>query len=98
MLLIDDKICPKDLGMIPCNSYMSILPTIECVLPQPVCPYANIVPLYPNSTFSTKPYAVFEYTSYCYESYLNTLSYANDLILVMLNKMLSYYYWEINQI
>jgi hypothetical protein len=36
VLLIEDKICPKDLGIIPCNYYTSIRPTIECVLPQPV--------------------------------------------------------------
>jgi hypothetical protein len=33
------------LGMIPLYSSTVSFPTIECVFPHPVCPYAKIVPL-----------------------------------------------------
>lgn len=52
----------KVLGIIPFVYYASVLPIIVWVLPQPVCPYAKIVPLYPSSTLSTNAKAVCSYT------------------------------------
>ena len=37
----------KALGMIPCPFSVSPPPVIVYVFPDPVCPYAKIVPLYP---------------------------------------------------
>ena len=34
-------------GIIPLFDLLLKSPTIEYVFPEPVCPYANIVPLYP---------------------------------------------------
>ena len=39
--------------MIPFNSGGDSLPSIVCVFPVPVYPYAKIVPLYPSRTDST---------------------------------------------
>ena len=43
----------KVLGIIPFISGGLSLPSIVCVFPVPVCPYAKIVPLYPSNTDST---------------------------------------------
>jgi hypothetical protein len=37
----------KHLGITPLSSSDFGLPIIVCVLPEQVCPYAKIVPLYP---------------------------------------------------
>ena len=39
-------------GMMPSCPASVLLPSIVCVLPVPVCPYAKIVPLYPDKTDS----------------------------------------------
>ena len=38
------------LGMMPCMFGSSIIPSMVWVFPLDVCPYAKIVPLYPEST------------------------------------------------
>ena len=38
------------LGMMPCMFGSSIIPSMVCVFPLDVWPYAKIVPLYPEST------------------------------------------------
>ena len=38
------------LGMMPCMFGSSIIPSMVWVFPLDVCPYAKIVPLYPDST------------------------------------------------
>lgn len=59
-------------------AYVSIAlpmtPSIVCVLPDDVCPYANIVPLYPASTSDTIDLAASLYTFSCDAFGLNTLS------------------------
>lgn len=42
--VIAEKMWWNDLGIIPRRPSSSKLPIIVCVFPQPVCPYANIVP------------------------------------------------------
>lgn len=53
--LIALNTCPTILGMIPDSAviYSPTSPSIVCVLPEAVCPYANIVPLKPSMTLST---------------------------------------------
>ena len=50
------------LGITPHSSGFLYLPTIVCVLPVPVWPYANMVPLNPSSTESTTGRAAPSYT------------------------------------
>ena len=40
------KMCEKAFGIIPFSVGSFFTPTIVCVFPQPVCPYAKIVPKY----------------------------------------------------
>ena len=72
------KICMKLFGIIPRYALSVGSPVIVCVLPHPVCPYANIVPLYPPSTLSTKGNAVSSYIDYYSQSSPYTASNAKD--------------------
>lgn len=84
------NIASVDLGTIPLYSsdILYLNPSIVCVFPVPVWPYANIVPfkfrnhnnylpLYPSNTDSTIGNAVSLYTCSYVESEPNTLSNAN---------------------
>ena len=68
------KICAKVLGMIPLSCGDVFAPDMVYVLPVPVCPYANIVPLYPWRTLSTIGLAVSLYISTWVESVSKTAS------------------------
>lgn len=48
--LIVLKICSIERGINPFRFFLKMSPNIEYVLPEPVYPYANIVPLYPFIT------------------------------------------------
>ena len=43
--VVTSKMCSKDLGMMPLWVAGSLMPCMEKLLPQPVCPYAKMVPL-----------------------------------------------------
>ena len=49
----DPDLWANELGIIPFNSGFERTPSIVNVLPVPVCPYANTVPLYPSNTKPT---------------------------------------------
>ena len=66
--------CSKQRGMMPLRSSSPATPSIEKVLPVPVCPYAKTVPLKPVSTWVTMGLHVPSYTSTCRESQLYTPS------------------------
>jgi hypothetical protein len=53
------------LGIIPLygSPILYLNPSIVCVFPVPVCPYAKIVALYPSNTEMTLYLAVFSYTN-----------------------------------
>ena len=56
--------------MIPLSAYLSAPPVIVKVFPDPVCPYAKIVPLYPSKQPSMTSFAIFSKTV----SYLVSIS------------------------
>ena len=60
--------------MMPLRSGGSSLPSIVCVLPVPVCPYAKMVPLYPSSVEWMIGSAVSVKTSVCEQFQSNTRS------------------------
>ena len=76
---MNPNICSKQLGMIPAYSGMEGTPSMVCVLPHPVYPYAKMVPLYPLITDSTSGNALSSYTVYYLESVSYTESNANYL-------------------
>lgn len=53
MLLSLANKADKALGMMPLSPKLSVPPLIVKVLPEPVCPYAKIVPLIPHRAAST---------------------------------------------
>ena len=57
--------CLIILGMIPCPSAISPPPTIVYVFPEPVCPYAKIVPLNPSIALSATSFATLSNICYC---------------------------------
>lgn len=55
-------------------TFLPMTPSIVWVLPEDVCPYAKMVPLYPARTSETILFAASLYTFSCVAFGLNTLS------------------------
>ena len=68
--------CANDSGIKP-TAPASLPPSMVWLLPDPVCPYANTVPLKPASTPSTMGAAALAYTSACAASGPYTASNVN---------------------
>ncbi len=63
---ISNTLC-RERGMMPACSPKPIAPSIVCVLPVPVCPYANTVQLKPCKTWPMMGMMDSSNTSFCVE-------------------------------
>lgn len=74
----------KVLGIRPLSSKLYVPPVIVNVFPEPVWPYAKMVPLYPYIAESTTSFATLSNIFYCFASISNTWLKANTLFYYLL--------------
>ena len=67
-LLSSENTCEMVRGMSPRSAYRSGPPVIVNVFPDPVCPYAKMVPFTPASAWFSTPRATRSNTSSCFAS------------------------------